>query len=137
MKKEILFMALALLISAGVSGQDQLRTNLKTQDKDQLKTRDKDQIHTPVTDQLSDQDKDQLRTRDKDQLHISADQLRDKDQLKTRDKDQTRLDTKTTVPAQGAMRNAGAAGTRMVQTPAAAAKQVKAGTPSGMGPKRR
>lgn len=45
-KKGILFIAMAFLITAGLSAQDQLRTQLKTQDKDHIQDPDKDQLKT-------------------------------------------------------------------------------------------
>lgn len=133
MKKGILFIAMAFLITAGLNAQDQLRTNLKTQDKDKTMARDKDQLHTPVADVQAAQDKDQLRTRKKDQT-----QDPDKDQLKT--KDQIRLHTgvsaKSAKPAGGAMKKAGAVSARRSQGASGAGTMAKKATRSGMGPKR-
>jgi hypothetical protein len=121
MKKGILLIAIAMLVTSGVKAQDQLRTHLKTHDKDQTMARDKDQIHTPTADMLADQDKiqdrkrdqlqdpdkDKLQTRKKDQIHqtdadIQADQ--DKDQLRTRKKDQLQDPDKDQLKTQDRIR---------------------------------
>ena len=141
MKKGILFIAMAFLITAGLSAQDQLLTQLKTQDKDQIQDPDKDQLQIRKKDKIhqtdavveADQDKDQLRTRKKDQT-----QDPDQDQLKT--KDQIRLHSgvsaKSARPASGAMKNAGATGARKAQGASGASTGVRKVTRSGMGPKR-
>jgi hypothetical protein len=122
MKKGIILITLALFVAASLSAQDQLRTHQKTQDKLQ--------IHTPATDQTADQD--MLQTRQRDRL-----QDPDQDQLKTKDQKRlhTNVATSAASPARGAVKNAGAASARRVQSASGAVTRAKAATRSGMGPK--